>query len=109
MKKNKEIWTIVLVILVLIIANYFFEKRKESLLLNTKNNLAIVTSITQTSKGPTVSYSYTVDGQKYISDYHGGSFIKVLDTIKIKYSIKDPSLSKVINFCYMKKYKDKCK
>jgi len=108
MKKNKEIWTIVLIILVLVIANYFFEKRKDSLMLKSKKTLGIVTHISKTSKGPIISYRYIVKGQKYISDYHGGSFIKVSDTIKIKYSVKDPSLSKVISFCYMQKYKGKC-
>lgn len=108
LKKYRAFWGIISVIIVIVIANYFLEKRKDYLMTKTKNSLGIVTHISKTSKGPIISYRYIVKGQNYISDYHGGSFIQESDTIKIKYSIEDPSLSKVLSFCYMQKYKGKC-
>ena len=36
-----------------------------------------------------------------------GDFLKKGDTVLIKYSIEDPSVAEVIDFCYMKKHKGK--
>lgn len=60
------------------------------------------------SKNSGLCSVYTYSNNKKIMIYGGcGDFLKKGDTVLVKYSIEDPSVAEVIDFCYMKKHKGK--
>lgn len=111
--KNKKF--IIQVIVFIIIGNsifYLFDIFKERKLNYEKSLIAkgiVDRRITSGSGGKVIVVFYKVKNQSYsIIENDNFEFIEKGDTVLVKYLEDDPSLSKVLNFCYMKKYKGKC-
>lgn len=75
----------------------------------TKTEIAIIIKIksgTGVKKLPGVEYFYYVKGKKYFGEDTGDfNFMHIGDTLLVKYSIDDNSISEVDDMYYMKKYK----
>jgi hypothetical protein len=106
---------IILIIVFIIIGNsvfYLFDKFKERKLNNEKSLIAkgvVDRRIKSGSGGKVIVVFYKVKNQSYsIIENDIYDFIEKGDTVLVKYSDDDPSISKVLNFCYMQKYKGKC-
>jgi hypothetical protein len=109
--KNKlETFLIVFLIVGGLIYNNYADKRWNRLMSkNTNKTFAYVTGYSHLYRGGTVlDFKYYVNGKKHESFISfKDKTLKKNDTILIKYSIEDPSVVKVIDFCYMKKHKGK--
>ena len=109
--KNKDF--IIKVVIVIIIGNLvgflieFYKKNK----LNgySKNVTGIYTNLIYSAYSKKMYvYKYYVNSKqlKLISP-NGNDQLEKGDTVLIKYSIEDPNVGKVIDFCYMQKHKGK--
>jgi len=99
-----------LIIISSILYNSFKEYRHEELLSkNFKKTFAIYDDFNNAQKGKVFSSFYFFLRNKQIKFEEDAkhNFLKLGDTVLIKNSIKDPSVAKVIDFCYMKKHKGK--
>jgi len=115
MFKKKYSWIYVFfafLLLAVLIGNYN-KNRKEKLL---SSNTKIVTGIfersyIQVNTGMFLVFKSKVKNKAfYFEIYENLGFIKKGDTVLIKYSVEDPNIAEVIDFCYMQKYKRKmCK
>lgn len=112
-KNNKVInyFSIVIAILMLIIFIYRFYRNdyKEEMLLNTNSAFGIVTKIKGSGyRSPAYcDYRYNINNRDYEGSTHGKyPYLKIGDTVEIKYSIKDNSISTLTNSYYMSKYRD---
>ena len=77
----------------------------------TKSTTAILVRIKETAvKSPASGFfKYKVKNKNYIfNENRDFSSMKIGDTLLIKYSLKNPSVARVIDKCYMQKYKGKC-
>jgi hypothetical protein len=76
---------------------------------NTKQTIAIYDSYTTVRITGPISYFYFEHNHRKILLEELGKydFLKKGDTVLIKYSLEDPSIAEVIDFCYMKKHKGK--
>lgn len=76
---------------------------------NTKKSIAFFDGYTVfRNVGPQSFFNFYVQRTKYKIEKHGRfNFLQKGDTVLIEYSIEDPSVGKVIDFCYMKKHKGK--
>lgn len=76
----------------------------------TKRTTAILVRIKETAiKSPASGFfKYKVKNKNYTFNENGDfSSMKIGDTLLIKYSLKDPSIARVVDKCYMQKYKGK--
>ncbi len=99
-----------LIILSSIFHNFYTENRHNKLLFkNFKKTFAIYDDYNNSVKGKSFSNFYFYLKNKRIKFEEEGiyDFLKLGDTVLIKYSIEDPNVAGVINFCYMKKHKGK--
>ncbi|OJX38802.1 hypothetical protein [uncultured Flavobacterium sp.] len=107
MKKHKDkligLGLILLIIILSQISNHDYEKQME----NTSETKAFyIKNFHVKNFGPTSYYYYYVDHHKYQgSFYDTDTFLKKGDTILIKYSKENPSLSEVVDKYYMQKYR----
>ena len=77
----------------------------------TKSTTAILVRIKETAvKSPASGFfKYKVKNKNYIfNENRDFSSMKIGDTLLIKYSLKNPSVARVVDKCYMQKYKGKC-
>lgn len=76
---------------------------------NTKNSTAIFDGcIVMKNRGSVSFFVFENVNEKIVLDINGSyTFLQKGDTVLIKYSIKDPNVAEVIDFCYMKKHKGK--
>ena len=109
MKQNKKlIFLGTLVIIILLIYKIYNENRFDKLISkNTKDTIGFFSHTNFSSKtGPHSNFIFYVKNKQMklqiIGEY---KFLKKGDTVLIKYSNEDPSVAKVIDFYYMKKYK----
>ena len=62
------------------------------------------------SGGKVIVIYFNVKNYSYsIIESDNNDFIQKGDTVLVKYLVGDPSIAKVIDFCYMQKHKGKCK
>ncbi len=99
-------------ILILSIISYdFLEEANNKKLLskNFKKTLAIYDDYNNSVKGKPFSNFYFYLKNTKIKFEEDGiyDFLELGDTVLIKYSIEDPNVAEVIDFCYMKKHKGK--
>lgn len=90
--------------------NYIIDKRYERLMSkNTKQALAIYDDlIIMRNRGPVSFFIFKEKTDNILIDINGEyNFLQKGDTVLIKYSIEDPTVAEVIDFCYMKKHKGK--
>jgi len=90
----------------------FLKNRSKKLL--SKNTIISIAKfqnvVTMRNRGPVSYFEFKHFNEKIIVDVNGlYPFLKQGDTVLIKYSREDPTVAKVIDFCYMKKYKGKCR
>lgn len=110
MLKKKNRWIYAFFILIILIGNYNINRREKLLSSNTK----IVTGIfqrsyTQINTGLILVFKSKIKNKViYFEIYENLEFIKKGDTVLIKYSVEDPNIAEVLDFCYMQKYKGKC-
>jgi hypothetical protein len=109
--KNK--WTIISIILFFIIGfifNNFQEKRNKRLLCRNFKYAVSIYEETFVSKnaGPLQVLNYSINHREYyIFIKERCTFLQKGDTVLIKYSVEDPNIAEVIDFCYMQKHKGK--
>jgi hypothetical protein len=112
MKKNKKYLLYIVVFFTIgFILNYFLDKRYDNLISkNTKKTIAIYDGYEVGYNSGPVSYFYfrSKNNNMELLDLYGKyNFLQKGDTVLIIYSKEDPSVGKVIDFCYMKKHKGK--
>lgn len=107
MKKNSDILIVLGLILLMVFFQQIFDNRYYKKMQNTnETNAFYVKNIHVKNIGPTSYYYYYVNNKKYEGYFHDTEkFFKKNDTILIKYSIEDPSISEVVEKYYMQKYK----
>jgi hypothetical protein len=111
MSKNKYIIVFIgFIIFSFLIGNY--NKKRKKNLLSSKTEIVkgvFQRSYTQINTGVYSIFKSKINNQeKYFEIYDFSDFLKKGDTVLIKYSIEDPSIAEVADFCYMKKHKGKC-
>ena len=99
-----------LFILGVVLVRFILDKRSEKLLENSSNTLNIFAyyqgSSFVRSSGWTSGFKYELNGREYYLGTRGKiNFLEKGDTVLIEYSIKDPSVAKVVDLYYMEKYK----
>jgi len=112
MLKNKWIYVLLgFIIFSYLIGNYNKKSKEEQLSSNTRIVKGIfVKSITHVNTGIFSLFLSKYGNQEiYFEIYEFRDFLKKGDTVLIKYSMENPTIAKVIDFCYMQKYKGKCR
>lgn len=110
-KKYSWIYAFFIFLLFAILIGNYNKNRREKLL---SSNSKIVTGIfersyTQINTGIILVFKSKIKNKEiYFEIYENRGFIKKGDTVLIKYSVDDPNIAEVIDFCYMQKYKGKC-
>ena len=98
-EKNK-IGLILLFGIGLLVYSVFKDNRENELLNNSKSQTAVIIEIfTGGSRGSSgANIQYTINNKKFENEVYGNfSKNKIGDTVDIIYSVKDPSISRVIN------------
>jgi hypothetical protein len=112
LKAKRTIFFVVLIIFLMALFYRIFENyRDKKLLLSSAKEIGILTQIHFGAvKSPkSGNFIYKVKGVKYsLEDTGDFTFMKIGDTVLIEYSLKDPSVARVVDKCYMQKYKGKC-
>jgi len=91
--------------------NFLLDYRQSYLLLkNTKITFALYhKSFISVGSGKRSVFQFNLKGKKVffiiMAKY---DFLQKGDTVQIMYSVEDPEIVEVIDYCYMKKYKGKC-
>jgi hypothetical protein len=103
------------IFLTILIGITFFEKRKKNILLNsnqTKNTLAVMYYYNDGRAVQGTRYArfkFIVNKKTYKFEESGNfSNLNIGDTVEIIYSLKDTNIARVVNKCFMKKYKPNC-
>jgi hypothetical protein len=112
MFKNKPLFSFILFVMISITVGEFFKNRSKKLLsTNTNTSIAKFQNVVKMVNRGSVSYfEFEHSNEKIIVDVNGlYPFLNKGDTVLIKYSLEDPSIAEIIDFCYMQKHKGKCK
>jgi hypothetical protein len=112
MLKNKWIlYFFGFVIISILVGNLNKDRKKKLLSKNTQIVKGIFTrSFTQINTGIFSIFKSQINHQEiYLEIYDYRDFLFRGDTVLIKYSLEDPTVAEVIDFCYMQKHKGKCK
>jgi hypothetical protein len=100
---------IVLVIAYVFIRNHYHENLLDNG--KTKETIAFIINIDDGSAVHSTSngdFEFKIKNKKYTFNDSGDyTFLKIGDSVLIEYSLKDPSVARVIDKCYMQKYKGK--
>lgn len=107
---KSKVFIFILFLLVSIIIGFYNQNRREKLLkFNTKETHAIYDGFAIVKNtGPESYFYFKVNDQKILTFELGKyEFLQKGDTVLIKYSLEDPSVAEVIDFCYMRKHKGK--
>lgn len=107
MKKQIWIGIVVGVMISFVVFRLFQNTREDRLLEETKQIKTILTEINKSAvRSPaTGKYRYSVNGTDYeYEENRNFNDLKVGDTILIEYSVEDPSVARVVDKYYMKKY-----
>lgn len=110
MKNKKLIITITILVILGLIVNYYLDKRNERLMSkNTDTTIGVYDGfIVVRNTGPKSYFYYFIKDKKMLTSEPGKfNFLQKGDTVLIKYSIEDPSVAEVIDYCYMQKHKGK--
>jgi len=110
--KIKDLIHLILFVTILFGGVFIRDLYYKSKLEENKNTIAIIDKKSKEYLGNyRLYFKYRVFKRNIISDdISEQKFFNQLnigDTILIKYSIEDPSISKVVDFCYMKKHRGK--
>lgn len=114
MKKNKDKLNTILTIVVFsfmgifIIYTFVKEKKDAELLSNSLEHLGILTKKNSgNSHAPSSGdFKYKIDKIEYSFNQSGTfDFMEVGDTVLIEYAVEDPSVARVVDKYYMKKYR----
>lgn len=110
MKINKQIkWggLLALFIVGVVITRYVKNIRQDNLLEDSKQTTAIFYESNFVYRTGYIShFKYKVNGKKYeLNQPMKITSLEKGDTVLIEYSIKDPSVAKVVDLYYMEKYK----
>ena len=100
----------------LVIGAFIYQSIKsnyEKRMLNgkTKETIAVFSGRINSYRGAIGTYYiFEVNGKQHesFSDEQGLGFLKEGDSVRIKYSVQDPDIIKVLDACYLKKHKGKC-
>jgi hypothetical protein len=85
--------------------------RKRMLKGETYETIAVFSGRVNPYRGaPGSFFTFEVNGKQHesFSDEQGLGFLKEGDSVRIKYSVQDPDIIKVLDACYLKKHKGKC-
>lgn len=112
MKMNKQVKQfslLFLFILGVIFVRFILDKRSEKLLEDSSNTLTFAyyqgSSFVRSSSWAS-GFKYELNGREYYLRTRGKiNFLEKGDTVLIEYSIKDPSVAKVVDLYYVEKYK----
>ena len=111
MKSNKKSFIILLLVVILgLLTNFLLDKRYVKLMSkNTKQCIAKDDSYSNGRiSGPISNFYNEQNNRKILLEELGKyDFLIKGDTVLIKYSLEDPRIAEVIDFCYMKKHKGK--
>ena len=100
-------WIFAIILYGIFMANIFYQNHKEELLENSKKVTGILISEEHSSqKFINGRFTYFVNKKKYSLRYTGDfSYMNIGDSVLIEYAIKDPSVARVVDRYYMKKYR----
>lgn len=106
-KQVKQVGLLALFIVGVVIARYVKNTRQENLLEDSQQTIAIFYSSSYVrSTGYMSHFEYVAKGKKYnLRQPMKITSLEKGDTVLIEYSIKDPSVAKVVDLYYMEKYK----
>ncbi len=110
MKKIKYLLYFLLFIICSVVIGEFVKKRRLNLLSqNTNQIIAKYGDFTvMRNRGPVTFFTYKLKNEVFTIDVNGKyDFLQKGDTVIVKYSIEDPSVATVVEFCYMKNHKGK--
>lgn len=109
--KRKQVYLFVVLVAIFIagLAYRFFESKHEEELLRKTNTTTAILILIRDGKSvkdsATGKYRYSIHGTQYeYEENRNFNDLKVGDTILIKYSVEDPSVARVVDKYYMKKY-----
>ena len=108
MVQNKKILSLIIIIIISVIIGSFIRDRRNNLLQDkTKTTKGIFKKFTDMAKVCDESdFEYQINGEKFELTVCGEfSFLQKGDTVLIKYSLKDPSVSELMDVYYMNKYR----
>lgn len=107
MKRYKNILIVLGLILLMVLFQQIFDYRYAKKMQKTIETEAyFIENIHMKNIGPTSYYYYYVNNKKYEGYFRDTEmFFLKNDTILIKYSTEDPSISEVVDKYYMQKYK----
>lgn len=99
-------WILAIVLFCIFMFNIFYQNHKEELLANSKIVTGKLISEEHSSqKFINGRFTYFVNEKKYCLRYTGDfSYMNIGDSVLIEYAIEDPSLARVVDRYYMKKY-----
>lgn len=99
----------VLGVFIIVLLYRFFESRHEDELLKKSDETTAILTLIRDGKSVRDSasgkYKYIVKGKSYVYEENRNfNDLQIGDTILIEYAIEDPSVAKVVDKYYMKKY-----
>ncbi len=87
--------------------NFINENRKQKLLQNSNTTIGLLIEEYSKGKNPKGTFQFELKGKKYVIDHIGDfSYMKKGDSVLLQYSIEDPTVARVKDRYYMKKYKN---
>lgn len=103
-------YTLLLAFLIFVLTNYYLEKKEQKMLNNYFTTTAIVLEIHQPQvihDSYSGTFQYEVGGKIYkFTEVGNFSFLKLGDTVEIKYAKENHAIAKVIDKFYMSKYRN---
>lgn len=106
--KNKLFYLIILIFFLLFVYKFYKDDRESKLLKSSKETLGFLVDISEGGAHDQnhAEIKFTVNKRKYSFRHNSNfSFMKLGDTVLIKYAVKDHNVATVIDKYYMKKYK----
>jgi len=100
-------WILAIVLYCIFVINIFYQNHKEELLENSKIVTGKLISEEHSSqKFINGRFTYFVNKKKYCLRYTGDfSYMNIGDSVLIEYAIQDPSIARVVDRYFMKKYR----
>ncbi|WP_417265161.1 hypothetical protein [Brumimicrobium sp.] len=109
MKNNKRFIILILIFIIIgtTIGVFYENKKKKLLSTNTKVTHGYLTKRINVARSCNESYYYYYIKNNKFEIWECGlkPFLEIGDTVLIKYSLEAPSVAKVIDFKFMKKFK----
>ncbi len=95
-----------IIVLIAIVVNIYIDKKRNKLLEKSIDIKGVLIEKYSEGKNKTGTFEFKLKNNKIKFDFIGDfSFLQVGDTVLIQYAIEDPSVARVKDRYYMRKYK----